>query len=45
MTDHEVISFCREHVANYKLPKQVVFMDSLPKTTTGRIIKAKLKEM
>ncbi len=42
-TAEEVQQFCREHMANYKVPKQIVFMDSLPKTTTGKIRKEDLK--
>lgn len=42
ITEQEIIHFCREYLANYKLPKQIIFMDSLPKTATGRIHKEDL---
>lgn len=42
-TEEEIRRFCREHMANYKLPKQIIFIDSLPKTATGEIRKQELK--
>ncbi len=38
-TEQEIKQFCLERIANYKVPKQVMFLDSLPKTTTGKIDK------
>jgi len=32
-TEEELRRFCREHMADYKLPKQIIFVDSLPPTT------------
>ena len=43
-TEDEVIAFCRENMAGFKRPKQVVFIE-LPKTSTGKIQKFKLREM
>ena len=34
-TEQEIKRFCLERLANYKVPKQVIFTDSLPKTATG----------
>jgi len=34
--EREIINFCRERLANFKVPKVVEFRESLPKTTTGR---------
>jgi fatty-acyl-CoA synthase len=44
VTDTEVIEFCREHLARFKVPKKVVF-GALPKTSTGKIQKFALREM
>ena len=43
-TQDEIIEFCREHLSGYKRPKHVIFME-LPKTSTGKIQKFKLREM
>ena len=40
----EIIKFCRDNMARYKAPKTVVF-GPLPKTSTGKIQKFKLREM
>jgi len=43
VTDKELIEFCREQIARYKVPKTVVFKE-LPKTSTGKIQKFLLRE-
>jgi len=42
-TEEEIKRFCRKHMADFKVPKQVIFMDSLPKTATGKIGKEDLR--
>jgi acyl-CoA synthetase (AMP-forming)/AMP-acid ligase II len=39
----DIRSFCREHLAHFKVPHSVEFRDSLPKTPSGKIQKDKLK--
>ncbi|MGQ9895884.1 MAG: long-chain-fatty-acid--CoA ligase, partial [Roseiflexus sp.] len=43
-TADEIIAFCRERLAHFKCPKFVEFVDSLPKTSTGKIQKFVLRE-
>jgi fatty-acyl-CoA synthase len=43
-TTDELIQWCRKHLAGYKCPRIVVFAD-IPKTSTGKIQKFKLREM
>ncbi len=45
MTEEEVISFCKEKLAAYKVPKTVEFMDDLPKSAIGKIMRKDLREM
>lgn len=45
LTPEEVISFCKEKLAPYKVPKIIEFMDELPKSTVGKVLRRKLKEM
>jgi 3-(methylthio)propionyl---CoA ligase len=40
----ELMQWCRKHLASYKCPRYVVFAD-IPKTSTGKIQKFKLREM
>ncbi len=41
--EEEITAFVRERVARYKYPRQIVFMDDLPKTATGKILKRELQ--
>lgn len=43
-TDQEVIAFCRERLAPYKVPRLVEFRPELPKTMVGKILKRVLVE-
>jgi fatty-acyl-CoA synthase len=43
-TPEEIIAFCRDNLAAYKAPKQVDFLDELPKTGSGKISKKSLRE-
>ncbi len=39
-----VLAFCRERLANYKVPRQVVFRASLPRNPSGKTLKRLLKQ-
>jgi long-chain acyl-CoA synthetase len=43
-TEEEIIEYCRENLAYYKVPKFVEFRDDLPKTTVGKILRRVLVE-
>ncbi len=45
MTADEVRDFCRDKIANYKIPKYVTFVDGYPMTASGKIQKFKMREM
>jgi fatty-acyl-CoA synthase len=40
----ELITFSKERMAGYKVPKRVVFVDALPKNPSGKILKRELRE-
>ncbi len=40
--EKEITDFCREHLAAYKVPREVQFVADLPKTSTGKIMRRKL---
>ena len=40
----ELMEFCRAHLAHYKCPRSVDFVDELPREDTGKIFKRKLRE-
>ena len=39
-----VVAFCRERLANYKVPRRVEFVDALPRNPAGKVLKAMLRE-
>jgi fatty-acyl-CoA synthase len=39
----ELIAHCRTHLAGFKTPKQVFFVDSLPKNPSGKLLKRELR--
>ncbi|WP_433709343.1 acyl-CoA synthetase [Nocardia sp. CA-084685] len=41
----EIIDYARERVAHYKAPKSVDFVDSLPRTATGKLVKRELEKL
>ena len=45
MTEEEVIQYCGEKLAKYKVPKVVEFMSSLPKSGVGKILRKELRAM
>jgi len=43
-TEQEIKQFCLERIASYKAPKQVIFVESLPRTATGEIDKESIRK-
>ena len=44
LSDDEILAHCREHLAGFKTPKRVFFVDSLPKNPSGKLLKRILRE-
>ena len=44
LTKEELISFCKENMTGYKIPKIVEFRDELPKSNVGKILRRVLRE-
>lgn len=40
----EIIAYCREHMAAYKVPSMVTFVDELPKSPIGKILRRELRD-
>ena len=43
LTANEVIEFCKGKLARYKMPKSVAFVEALPRTAAGKVLKRELK--
>jgi long-chain acyl-CoA synthetase len=44
VTEEEIIQYCKQNLAAYKVPRQVEFRDSLPKTNVGKILRRALRD-
>lgn len=44
ISSEQVISFCREYLSGFKIPRQIFFLETLPRTGTGKISKKMLRE-
>jgi long-chain acyl-CoA synthetase len=44
ITDQQIIDFCYERMAAYKVPRVINFVDSLPKNPTGKVLKRVLRQ-
>ena len=43
ITEQDVINFCRQGLTAYKIPKQVAFIDEIPKTSVGKLLRRELR--
>jgi acyl-CoA synthetase (AMP-forming)/AMP-acid ligase II len=43
--EESVIAYTRKHLANFKTPRSVVFLDALPRNAGGKVVKPTLREM
>ncbi|MFC1895722.1 AMP-binding protein [Thermodesulfobacteriota bacterium] len=44
ISEEEIVAFCKEHLAHYKLPKIIEFRGELPKTDVGKVSRRELRE-
>src|SRR5207247_501618 len=42
--DEELVAFCRERLAGYETPKRVIWVDELPETVGGKVLKYRLRQ-
>jgi len=45
MTEEEVIAYCLEKMTPYKVPRLIEFMDDLPKSAIGKVMRRELRDM
>jgi acyl-CoA synthetase (AMP-forming)/AMP-acid ligase II len=43
-TEADVIAYCRERLAGFKVPRQVAFVDALPRNLSGKVLKRELRK-
>ncbi len=45
LTPDELVAFCRGKLAGYKIPRQLAYVEALPRNPTGKILKKDLREL
>ena len=45
LSEDEIITFCRDKLTAYKVPKQIEFIKEIPKTNVGKVLRRELKEI
>lgn len=45
LSEEDVIAYARKHLANFKAPRSVAFLDQLPRNAGGKVVKPTLREM
>ena len=43
LTKEEIIAYCKEKLAPYKVPKDIEFIDTLPKSAIGKILRKEVR--
>ncbi len=45
LTEDEIMEYCRQNLTQYKLPKEIEFRETLPKSNVGKILRRELREV
>ncbi|MBN1534586.1 MAG: long-chain fatty acid--CoA ligase [Spirochaetes bacterium] len=45
LSEEEVLEHCRRHLTGYKVPRMVRFIDAIPKSAVGKILRREMKEL
>lgn len=45
VNERELIRYCRERLANYKVPRKIRFVQEMPRNITGKVLKTALRSM
>ena len=44
VSDADIVDHCRAHLAAYKVPKQIEFIDEVPKSAVGKMLRRVLRD-
>jgi len=45
LTEAEITAYCKERLTNYKRPRKIVFVNELPKSNVGKILRRELRNL
>ena len=44
ITEEEILAFCKKEMAAYKVPREIEFLDEVPKTASGKVLRRLVRE-
>lgn len=44
VNEDELLGHCRNHLATYKIPRRIIFVEDLPKNSTGKVLRRSLRQ-
>ena len=45
MTESDILNYCKDHLHDWKCPKEIVFLDEIPRNTMGKMLKEEVKKL
>ncbi|COZ27627.1 fatty-acid-CoA ligase [Mycobacterium tuberculosis] len=45
LDEDTIKQYVRDHLARYKVPREVIFLDELPRNPTGKVLKRELRKL
>lgn len=45
LTSNEIKTYCREYLHSWKCPKEIAFLDELPKNRMGKVLKEEVRKV
>jgi long-chain acyl-CoA synthetase len=45
LTEQEIVDFCKERLTAYKVPKKISFIEAIPKSAVGKILRRGMKDL
>ncbi len=45
LSEAQVISYCKEQMTSYKRPRKIIFIDEMPKSIVGKILRRQLRDV
>ncbi len=43
VSTNDLLVFCKNHLVKYKVPKEIEFINEMPKNSTGKILRRELR--
>jgi long-chain acyl-CoA synthetase len=45
LTEADILQYCKEHMVSYKRPRKIIFINELPKSNVGKILRRELRNI